>query len=160
MLTREYHPGCEGKNDAYLAIVSGLICCARGIQPVLPDAQLADLEKYRGYMQGSRLRPPGFQIYEDGQTVVGVTHGSRFISGAKLDALAVPYGLREKGFGKRCLEAFLAGERASGSPRVTLDVAKYNTPAINLYAQFGFVVVPTDTGGTSSHSYLTMRCEF
>jgi ribosomal-protein-alanine acetyltransferase len=75
-----------------------------------------------------------------GEPPLGYALGWWVIDELQLLALAVLPEARRRGVGRRLLAHLLEAARASGGQRVTLEVARSNTPARQLYEGAGFRV--------------------
>ena len=88
------------------------------------------------------LPMPGvwLSLARDGDEVVGFALGRSVAREAELLLLAVKAGHRNRGVGKRLLEAFMERASLRGAQRLHLEVREGNH-AVNLYARAGFTQV-------------------
>ena len=78
-------------------------------------------------------------VYEADQKIIGYAVVTVIFDEARLDNLAVSSRHRKKGIGKRLATYILQYLKNIGIHKVTLEVRKSNTSAINLYRSLGFV---------------------
>ncbi len=81
-------------------------------------------------------------VASDDSAILGFAAATLLLDGqenrAELDSMAVHPSARRRGLGSDLLSAVAAWAAAHGAHRLTLEVRASNTPAIRLYARFGF----------------------
>ncbi len=80
---------------------------------------------------------PGLGIWLEEQ-LVAMACGWLILEELHITLVAVDPGQRQRGLGRRVLEALLAEGRSRGAERATLEVASGNQAAIRLYNRTGF----------------------
>ena len=112
------------------------------------------LEPYTPQMLRECISELDTYAFVDGETICGFitlnAYTQRLAGGIYIVNLNIAQDYRRQGWGQKLIYTALSQYKCSGNPYVTLDVAKTNTAAINLYNKVGFGITdfPSRNGDT------------